>query len=154
MDRQANAWVIAIVLVVGALAVLALRPTSTRTGSLPEVPLGELNDLEPGTAMVSGLRESKGTSIFGIRLASNAYFVTLTFLDDPGCHESVGSGDPWPVSSGACSSVVPITGKISGRGNQGTGESIIGVETEVAGDCYRQLVRGGVWPSPDPACGT
>ena len=152
MSRETNVAVIVAVIVVGALALLAGRSTYIETEVLPSVTLGDPQDVEPNAAVITGKHQTGGFSIAGLRFGHTTYRISVQFFAGPGCHELVDHGEPWPTPYQDCASAVPITGSISGLGNTGTGESIIGVDVEVAEDCYKAVALGENWPPPAPPC--
>ncbi len=153
MNRISNASIIVVVLVLAAAVVLALRPGSTETEVLPDVPLPDPLD-DPAGAVVVGLYESGGFSLLGLQFGTVTRTLSVQFHAAPGCFDHASFGDPWPTPFEECSSAVTIEGTISGGGIAPTGETIVSVDVEVPGDCYDTVSRGDRWPLSAAVCGS
>jgi len=150
---MSNGGILVVVLVLAAVAVLALRPGSTQTEVLPAVPLPDPLD-DPAGAVVVGLHESGGFSLFGLQFGTVTRTLSVQFHAAPGCFDHTSFGDPWPAPFAECSSAVTIEGTISGGGNAPTGETIVSVDVEVPSECYDTISRGDRWPLSAAVCGS
>jgi hypothetical protein len=156
-SREKNATAIFVGVVIGALLIGALLSlaglsTSTETQALPAVTLGDPQDVEPTTAVITEKRQNGGFSIAGLRFGHTTYRIRVQFYAAPGCYELVDFRVPWPAPHQDCASDVPITGTISGLGIAATGESVIGVDVDVGEDCYKAVARGDTWPPATRTC--
>lgn len=104
------------------------------------------------TAVVAGLRETGGWSLFGVRITGSTAHVEVRLLADPGCAERLRSGDPWPAHVPQCASPVSTVGTVSGLGVTLSGESLVGVDFDVSQACFRLLELGAAWPTTDRNC--
>ncbi len=112
----------------------------------------EVIPTERGVALVAGLRESGGWSLFGVDITKSKSSVEVRFLTEPGCSGLLRSGDPWPTSFPQCSTPITVVGTVGGLGVTPSGDSMVGVEFEVPRACFDRLERGMAWPNPDRAC--
>jgi len=141
--------IVALTLLAVVLVFLALRPGST------EVVVDDSEPIDPpeaGAALVAFLRQSGGFSPFGFRITDSTHYVEVLFISGPDCSTMVDSGDPWPSPYSQCSSPVRIVGEVGSLGRTVTGDSLIGVQIKVPGDCYDLLEPGMAWPSDHPEC--
>jgi hypothetical protein len=153
MSRISNGSIIVGVLVIAAALGLGLRPGSTETVFLSEVPLPDPVD-DPAAAVVVGMYETGGFSLFGLQIGAVTHTVTVSFHAAPGCFDHASFGDPWPTPFEECSSTVTIEGIISGGGTEYTGDTIVSVDVEVPDDCYDTVNRGDPWPFSAAECST
>jgi hypothetical protein len=150
-NRVSNTSTIVVVLIVAAVLALALRPGSTETEVLPEIPLPDPGD-DPAAAVVVGLTESGGFSLLGIQFGTVNHVVGVQFYAGPGCFDLASVDDPWPTPFEECSALLAIEGTISGGGIALTGEAIVVVDVSVPGDCFEAISRGDRWPPAADAC--
>lgn len=151
MNRISNASIIVVALVLVAALGLGLRPGSTETGFLSHVPLPDPLD-DPAAAVVVGMYETGGFSLFGLQVGTVTHTVSVQFHAAPGCFDHASFGDPWPAPFEECSSAVTIEGTISGGGIASTGDTIVSVDVDVPGDCYDTVSRGDRWPFSAAEC--
>jgi hypothetical protein len=151
MGRISNGSIIAVALALVAVVGLGLRPGSTETEFFSEVPLPDPLD-DPAAAVVVGMYETGGFSLFGLEFGTRTRTVTVQFHAAPGCFDHADFGDPWPAPFEECSSPVTIEGTISGGGIASTGDTIVGVDVEVSADCYDTVGRGDPWPFSAAEC--
>ena len=144
---------VAIIIVV---ALPALRPSSTETGELRAVTLGDPQDLGTSgnpAAVVIGKNQSGGRSLLGIEFGQRNR-LSVQFYAPQGCSDLIDFGEQWPAPYNECTSAVPVTGAISGLGTAATGESIVTVDVEVTQDCFDDVTIGSPWPPAVATCTT
>lgn len=151
MGRVSNGSIIVVALALAAVVGLGLRPGSTETGFLSEVPLPDPLE-DPAAAVVVGMHETGGFSLFGLEVGTGTHTVSVSFHAAPGCFDHASFGDPWPAPFAECSSAVTIEGTISGGGVASTGDTIVSVDVEVPGDCFDTVSRGDRWPFSAAEC--
>lgn len=151
MSRISNGSIIAVALALAAASGLGLRPGSTETGFLSEVALPDPLD-DPAAAVVVGMYETGGFSLFGLQIGTGTHMVRVQFHAAPGCFDHASFGDPWPAPFEECLSAVTIEGTISGGGIVSTGDTIANVDVKVSGDCYDTVSRGERWPFSAAEC--
>jgi len=143
------AGVVASIVLIAVLAALELRPIRSEIvaddSQAVELP-------EPGSAIVTVLRESGGLSLLGLRIKDATHHVEVQFLAGPGCAELLNGGDPWPTRHPECTAPIDIVGYVGGLGITQSGDSLVGVQFEVPRACFEQLVTGMAWPPDLPEC--
>lgn len=140
---------LALVALVAGLLLFGLHATNQ------EVVRGQPAEVLPGRdglPVVAVLRESGGTSVFGIRITSGTRYVEVRFLAPAGCSEQLRTGDAWPSPIARCAIASEIAGNVRGLGTSASGESLVGVEFEVSRRCFDHLLRVMAWPSTDRDC--
>ena len=143
---------IALVVIFGFVA---LRPGATEIQVFPEVPLGDPGDLQPSgapIAVVTGKKQSEGTSILGMKFGRETYLVSVHFYTSRGCLPLIDFGDSWPAPFVECKADLIIEGEVSGLGNAPSGETMVVVDVDVGRDCFDAVSRGSFWPPDVPAC--
>jgi len=151
MNRVSNASIIGVLVLIAGAVLFALRPGSSTIEVLPDVPLPD-PQTDPAGAVVIGLHESGGFSLFGMDFGTVTHIVSVQFHAAPGCFDQANLEDPWPTPYEECASAVTIAGTISGNGIAPTGESIVAVDVEVSAACYDTVNRGDRWPPAAAEC--
>lgn len=141
--------------VIVILGFVALRPGTTEIHAFPEVSLGDPGDLQPSgapIAVVTGKKQSEGTSILGMKFGRETYRVSVHFYASPGCLPLIDFGDSWPAPFVECEGDLTIEGEVSGLGNAPSGETMVLVDVDVASDCFDAVSRGSFWPADVHEC--
>jgi hypothetical protein len=140
-----------VIVIALAALVLVVRPTTTETEVILPASLPDPSEESPD-AVVIGLRQSGGFSVFGITFGDVTHTAMLQFYIPAGCHDLVTIGEPLPPPFTECAGPGGIEGTVSGGGITAGGESIVTVEIIVTEDCYRSIVPGDRWPPVGSAC--
>jgi hypothetical protein len=134
-----------ITLVLAALAIALLRPTSEtvmhHTGPL---------DIEGATAespLIVSKFEEGGFRAFGITFSDPTYRVTVSFSAPAECTGALALSTTWPVPGGDCGPAGTVSGELSGSGRTATGDAVVSVAFEVAEECFDAVAVGVVWKS-------
>jgi hypothetical protein len=135
-----------IAVVVGALAIAFLRPTSEIV--FHETPDLDIESATVDAALVISRRQEGGFKAFGIRFSAPTYRVAVSFTAPPDCFEVISRATTWPTGDAACGPTGGIAGELSGLGTTALRDTIVAVTFEVTQDCFDATTVGDRWPIP------